>query len=181
VVAIVLWRACWTRRYHPFAYTHEPIVAWWTKSDIIDRLNAMQQNDDRQQSPAMRARVLEAEQRASADLSAILKSLAADDNIASREGSWRWAEFQIKLAALKFGGLTSTSAKRILRDGIIPRLIKYLNDFRFLANKSNAARGGGPQNVGLMQNYEKACTHFLIDPPLVFCVVHPGITRRLAP
>jgi len=142
----------------------------------------MQQNDGRRRPPAMRAtsEVLEAEQRASTELSAILKSLAAGHTLASREGSWRWAEFRIMLAGLKFGGLNSTSAKRILRDGIIPRLIKYLNEFRFLANKSNAAGAGGPQNVGLMQHYEEACTHFLIDPPLVFCDVHLGITRRLA-
>jgi len=105
------------------------------------------------QPPAKRtaAEALEAEKRAYAGLSVILKTFGVRDLPISDPSRPLGAVTDL-LVSLGMSDFDSTVAKRILRAGVIGKLIKYLADFRFLADGSSMVMGNERQNVRFTQH-----------------------------
>jgi len=113
----------------------------------------MPENNHGHQSLVKRtaAEALEAEKRAWADLSVILKPLVVGDpRISNPSGPLGVVTYLIM--SLGMSGLDSTTAKRILRAGVIGKLIKYLADFRFLADGSTMVMDNEQKNVRFTQH-----------------------------
>ena|ERR1700733_476960 len=113
----------------------------------------MLQNNRGRQPPVKRtaAEALEAEKRAYADLSVILKTFGVRD-LPISDPSRPLGAVSGLLVLMKMGGFDSTMAKRILRTGVIGKLIKYLADYRFLADRSSMTMANEQENVRFTQH-----------------------------